>query len=75
MINVEFIKQLPTVDEIVDTDSKRIESTQEESDDEIKTDTSYSPDEGSDTQLIVISDGQENNKKGIDIMPLSLVAA
>ena len=75
MINVEFIKQLPTVDEIVDTDSKRIESTQEESDDEIKTDTSYSPDEGSDTQLIVISDGQENNKKGIDIMPLSLVTA
>ena len=75
MINVEFIKQLPTVDEIVDTDSKRIESTQEESDDEIKTDTSYSPDEGIDTQLIVISDGQENNKKGIDIMPLSLVAA
>ena len=48
------------------------ETTHAESDDEMKTDTSYSPDEGSDTQSTVISDGQENNKKGIDIMSPSL---
>ena len=29
----------------------------------MRTDTSYSPDEGSDTQSIVLSNGQENNKK------------
>ena len=41
----------------------------------MRTDTSYSPDEGSDTQSTVISDGQENDKKGIDIMSPSLAAA
>ena len=34
----------------------------------MRTDTSYIPDKCSDTQSTVISDGQENNKKGIDIM-------
>ena len=69
MINFNFIKQSPTVDEIIEDDIKRVETMQEESDDEMRLDTLYSPDEGSDaTQSTVISDGQENNKKDIDLM-------
>ena len=74
MISVNFIKQSPTADEIMNTDSERDEIMQEESD-EMSTDISYSPDEGSDTQSIVMSDVEENNKKGIDIMSSSLAAA
>ena len=54
-INVNFIKQSPAVDEIMETDSERVETTQEEIDDKMRTDTSYSPDEGSDLQSTVIS--------------------
>ena len=46
-----------------DEDSERVETTQEESDDEMRTDKSYNPDEGSDTQSTVISDAQENKEK------------
>ena len=59
----------------MDTECERVETTQENSDDEMRTDASNSPDEGNDTQLTVISDGQENNKKNIDIMSPSLPAA
>ena len=67
MINVNFIKQSPAVDEIMETDSERVETTQEEIDDKMRTDTSYSPDEDSDTLSTVISDGQEDNEQSFDI--------
>ena len=70
MINVNFIKPSPTAEEMMETDSERVETTQEESNDE-----TYSPDEDSDTQATLIFDGQKNNKKGIDIMSLGLASA
>ena len=75
MINVSYIKQSPTADEVMETDRERVETMQEESDDEIKTDTTYSLDVVSVTQLTIISDDQENDKKGIYIMSAALVAA
>ena len=39
----------------METDSEGVKTTQEESNDEIRIDTSYSPDEGSDLQSTVIS--------------------
>ena len=59
----------------MDTDSEGVETTQEDSHDEMRTDKTYSPDESGDTQSTIISDGQENNKKGNDIMSPSLEAA
>ena len=49
MINFILIKKSPTFDEIMNTDSERVETTQEESHDELRIHTSYSPDEGSET--------------------------
>ena len=45
------IKHSPTADEILssESDSERVETTQEESDDEMRTVTSYNPDESSAT--------------------------
>ena len=72
MINVSFFKHLPIADEIMETDRESFETTQ---DDKIRTDKSYSPDEGiSETQSTVKPDGHENNKKGIDIMSPGLAA-
>ena len=74
MINANFIKQSPTANEIMATDSERVETTQE-SDDEMRINILYSPEESSGTQSIIVSDGQENNKKNIDIMFPSLTAS
>ena len=55
--------------------SERVETTHEGSDNEMRTDTSYSLDEAIDTQSTVISNDQDNNKNGIDLMSPSLAAA
>ena len=49
MINVNFIKQSPSVAKIIEGRRGRVQTAQEESDDDMRTDTSYKPDEGSDT--------------------------
>ena len=40
MININFIKQSSTADEIIETNSRRVETAQEDSDDDMRIDTS-----------------------------------
>ena len=71
----QFHQTIAILIKSLETDSERVKTTQEESDDEIRTDGQYSSDKSSDTQWTVISDGEENNKKVIDITSPGLAAA